>query len=113
MGYGPLHETGSDCTNVTTTLRPSELARGLTETRPLTYHKRDPFPMLPLPGGDTERRMVNVCFSQSGVALHDRHAEHFIDGFPLSTPHPALRATFPASAEKGEIRRPLAGRGPG
>ena len=28
-------------------------------------------------------------------------AKAFVDGFLLSTPHPALRATFPASRRRG------------
>src|SRR5271166_2887846 len=61
-----------------------------------------PSPLPPLLGGDTERRMVNSPLSEPGVALHDRHREAFIDGFLLSTPHPARRATFPASRRRGE-----------
>jgi hypothetical protein len=44
-------------------------------------------------------RMVPL-FEQR-VALHDRHRETFIEGFRLPTPHPALRATFPASRRRG------------
>ena len=35
------------------------------------------------------------------VGLHYRHREPFIDGFLLSTPHPPLRGTFPASRRRG------------
>src|SRR5271166_4573061 len=35
--------------------------------------------------------------------LHERHREAFIDGFLLSTPHPALRATFPASRRRARL----------
>src|SRR5271166_4769838 len=62
-----------------------------------------PSPLPPLLGGETERRMVNGPLSKPGVALHDRHREAFIDGFLLSTPHPALRATFPASRRRGRL----------
>ena len=45
--------------------------------------------------------MAYCPLSEPGVALHDRHREAFSDGFLLSTPHPALRATFPASRRRG------------
>jgi hypothetical protein len=39
---------------------------------------------------------------EPGVASHDRHREAFIDGFLLTTPYPALRATFSASRKRGD-----------
>ncbi len=54
-----------------------------------------------------KRRTGYRPLAEPGVALHDRHREAFIDGFLLSKPHPALRATFPSKALRNAHRSTL------
>src|SRR5271165_6286337 len=78
------------------TLSPCELARGLTETRQLVHprhisqSRRDPFP-------NAERWRG---YGRDASRIARPIVRTCIEPFLLSTPHPALRATFPASRRR-------------
>src|SRR5271165_918831 len=60
----------------------------------------------PRPGNwDRSRREAPTEYGplcENPTRLHERHREALVDAFLLSTPHPALRATFPSRAGEGD-----------